>query len=161
MKKFLDHIEEYTLIGTLWTLLIMVFVQVILRYFYRVTWNWIEEVARFLFLWMVWLGAGYAAKCRAHLRIEAFISKLTPGARSGAEFVSLVIWIVFAVFLTWTGGRLTWMLIRRNQLSPVLQIPMAWAYASVPAGVGLMTIHLCRQFWDIYWRGRFRGEEAE
>jgi TRAP-type C4-dicarboxylate transport system permease small subunit len=148
MKSFLDRFEERALIAGLWALLIMVFVQVVLRYFFRITWNWIEEVARFLFLWLVWIGAGYAAKCRGHLRIEAFVSKLSPGARSWVEGLSLAIWIAFAAFLTWTGGQLTWMLIKRNQLSPVLQIPMAWAYASVPVGMGLMLLRLLQQFWE-------------
>ncbi|GHV38131.1 hypothetical protein FACS1894187_16460 [Synergistales bacterium] len=158
MKKLLDRFEENFLIGGLWALLIMVFIQVLLRYFFRITWNWIEEVARFLFLWMVWIGAGYATKCRAHLRIEAFISKVSPGARKGFGFVSDVIWIAFAAFLAWTGAQLTWMLLWRNQLSPVMQIPMAYAYASVPVGVGLMLLHLIEQFWGTYI-SRKRGVE--
>ena len=106
-------------------LLLMVFFQVVLRYFFRITWNWIEEVARFLFLWMVWIGAGYAAKCRAHLKIEAFTAMLPASLRSKVDLLSLLIWIAFAAFLAWTGGALTLILLKRQQLSPVLQIPMA------------------------------------
>ena len=159
MKKFFGHFEEYLLIGSLWVLLFMLFFQVVLRYFWGVTWNWIEEVARFLFLWMVWVGAGYAAKCRAHLRIEAFTAMMPPWLRSKAELASLVIWIVFAGFLAWTGGQLTWMLLKRNQLSPVMQIPMAWAYAAVPVGVGLMFFRLLQQLKEFLFGGR--TEEAK
>jgi TRAP-type C4-dicarboxylate transport system permease small subunit len=148
MKKFLVNLDEYVLIGGLWALLIMVFVQVLLRYFLGVTWNWIEEVCRFLFLWMVWLGAGFAAKRRAHLKIEAFISKLRPRARFRVDLTALIIWIIFASFLAWTGAELTWMLIRRHQTSPVLQIPMALPYAAVPTGVAMMLFHLLRQLWE-------------
>lgn len=148
--SFFDKLEERILIGGLWALLTMVFAQVILRYFFNLTLNWIEEVARFLFLWLVWLGAGYVTRLRRHLRVEAFISILSPAARSKVEFMSLMIWIAFAAFLMWTGGQLTWMLLRRNQLSPVLQIPMGWAYAAVPVGVGLMLFRLLQQLWSDY-----------
>lgn len=142
MRKTIGDVEERILIGGLWVLLFLVFLQVVLRYFFKITWNWVEEVARFLFLWIVWIGAGYAAHCRMHLRIEAFISALSPAKRKWVDLLSLCIWIVFAGFLAWTGGCLTWTLLKRHQLSPVLQIPMAWAYAAVPVGTGLMFFHL-------------------
>ncbi len=148
MKNFFSRFEERALIGGLWVLLLMVFFQVVLRYFFRITWNWIEEVARFLFLWMVWIGAGYAAKCRAHLKIEAFTALLPASLRSKVDLLSLLIWIAFAAFLAWTGGALTLILFKRQQLSPVLQIPMAWAYAAVPAGVGLMLFRLLEQLYE-------------
>ena len=148
MKNFFSHFEERALIGGLWVLLLMVFFQVVLRYFFRITWNWIEEVARFLFLWMVWIGAGYAAKCRAHLKIEAFTAMLPASLRSKVDLLSLLIWIAFAAFLAWTGGALTLILLKRQQLSPVLQIPMAWAYAAVPVGVGLMLFRLLEQLYE-------------
>lgn len=148
------------MIGGLWVLLIMVFFQVVLRYFFSITWNWIEEVARFLFLWMVWIGAGYAAKCRAHLRIEAFINLLPPRLRWHIDILSLLIWIGFAAFLAWTGGSLTAVLLKRQQLSPVLQIPMAWAYAAVPVGVGLMLFRLLEQLWEKLSSSGTRAEEV-
>ena len=149
MKKFFSHIEEYFLIAGLWALLFMLFFQVVLRYFVGITWNWIEEVARFLFLWMVWIGAGYAAKCRAHLKIEAFTNMMPEWLRNKADLLSLIIWIVFSGLLAWKGFELTALLFKRNQLSPVMQIPMAWAYAAVPVGVGLMFFRLLQQ---LYWR---------
>lgn len=161
MKKIFSHFEEYFLIGSLWVLLFLLFFQVVLRYFFGVTWNWIEEVARFLFLWMVWIGAGFAAKCRAHLKIEAFTNMMPKWLQSKADFVSLLIWIVFAALLAWKGFQLTALLFKRNQLSPVLQIPMAWAYAAVPAGVGLMLFRLLQQLYERLFAGDGKTEEAK
>ncbi len=149
-KSKIGNFEEYSLIGGLWVLLFLVFFQVVLRYFFKITWNWIEEVCRFLFLWIVWIGAGFAAKHRSHLKIEAFVTLLSPKSQKVANLLSLVIWIIFAAFLAWTGANLTWMLLKRNQLSPVLQIPMGWAYAAVPVGVGLMVFHLFEQLAEMF-----------
>jgi C4-dicarboxylate transporter DctQ subunit len=163
MKNFLTKLgafEERILTGGLWTLLFLVFLQVVLRYFWGVTWNWVEEVCRFLFLWMVWIGAGYATKCRAHLKIEAFLSLFPSKFRSGVDLAALLRWIVFAVFLAWTGSKLTWNLIRRYQVSPVLQIPMALAYASVPVGVSLMVLHLLENLANLLRAPRADREDA-
>lgn len=142
MKSFFDRLEEYILVGGLAVLVFLVCLQVTMRYFFHTGLTWSEEVARFLFLWLVWLGAAYAAKRGSHLRIEAFVQKLSPKSRSNVELVALLIWIVFSAFLTWKGAELTMILVKRRQLSPILEIRMAWAYAAVPAGAGLMLLRL-------------------
>jgi len=146
MKGFFDKFEERLLLSALATIVFLVFLQVVMRYFFQKSLTWSEEVSRFLFLWMVWLGAGYAAKRRAHLKIEAFLSKLSPDNRRKVDLLSLTIWILFCVFLVVKGGQLTFLLFKRHQLSPVLEIPMAWAYMAVPVGSGLMLLRLLRQF---------------
>lgn len=142
MKSFFDRLEEYILVGGLAVLVFLVCLQVTMRYFFHTGLTWSEEVARFLFLWLVWLGAAYAAKRGSHLRIEAFVQKLSPKSRSNVELVALLIWIVFSAFLTWKGAELTMILVKRRQLSPILEIRMAWAYAAVPVGAGLMLLRL-------------------
>ncbi len=142
MKSFFDRLEEYILVGGLAALVFLVCLQVTMRYFFHTGLTWSEEVARFLFLWLVWLGAAYAAKRRAHLRIEAFVQKLSPKSRGNVELVALLIWIAFSAFLTWKGAELTMILVKRRQLSPILEIRMAWAYAAVPVGAGLMLLRL-------------------
>ncbi len=144
-KSVFDRFEEYVLVGGLAVLVFLVFLQVVMRFFFRMSLTWSEEIARFLFLWLVWLGAAYAAKRQAHLKIEAFIQKLSSKNRENIDIVALLIWIAFSAFLVWKGGELAMMLFRRRQLSPVLEIRMAWAYAAVPVGAGLMLLRLLGQ----------------
>ena len=155
MKSFFNRLEEYILVGGLAVLVFIVCLQVTMRYFFHTGLTWSEEVARFLFLWLVWLGAAYAAKRRTHLRIEAFTQKLSPNVRRKVDFIALLIWIAFSAFLTWKGAELTIILFRRRQLSPILEIKMAWAYAAVPIGAGLMLLRLLAQVGPA-----LRGEEG-
>ncbi|MFA7620460.1 MAG: TRAP transporter small permease [Aminobacteriaceae bacterium] len=155
MKSFFNRLEEYILVGGLAVLVFIVCLQVTMRYFFHTGLTWSEEVARFLFLWLVWLGAAYAAKRRTHLRIEAFTQKLSPNVRRKVDFIALLIWIAFSAFLTWKGAELTMILFRRRQLSPILEIKMAWAYAAVPIGAGLMLLRLLAQVGPA-----LRGEEG-
>ena len=155
MKSFFNRLEEYILVGGLAVLVFIVCLQVTMRYFFHTGLTWSEEVARFLFLWLVWLGAAYAAKRRTHLRIEAFTQKLSSNVRRKVDFIALLIWIAFSAFLTWKGAELTMILFRRRQLSPILEIKMAWAYAAVPIGAGLMLLRLLAQVGPA-----LRGEEG-
>lgn len=155
MKSFFNRLEEYILVGGLAVLVFIVCLQVTMRYFFHTGLTWSEEVARFLFLWLVWLGAAYAAKRRTHLRIEAFTQKLSSNVRRKDDFIALLIWIAFSAFLTWKGAELTMILFRRRQLSPILEIKMAWAYAAVPIGAGLMLLRLLAQVGPA-----LRGEEG-
>ena len=155
MKSFFNRLEEYILVGGLAVLVFIVCLQVTMRYFFHTGLTWSEEVARFLFLWLVWLGAAYAAKRRTHLRIEAFTQKLSPNVLRRVDFIALLIWIAFSAFLTWKGAELTIILFRRRQLSPILEIKMAWAYAAVPIGAGLMLLRLLAQVGPA-----LRGEEG-
>lgn len=155
MKSFFNRLEEYILVGGLAVLVFIVCLQVTMRYFFHTGLTWSEEVARFLFLWLVWLGAAYAAKRRTHLRIEAFTQKLSPNVLRRVDFIALLIWIAFSAFLTWKGAELTMILFRRRQLSPILEIKMAWAYAAVPIGAGLMLLRLLAQVGPA-----LRGEEG-
>ncbi len=161
MKSFFDKFEERLLISGMAAIVIIVFLQVIMRYFFQKSLTWSEEIARFTFLWMVWLGAGYATKKRAHIKIEAFVSKLSSPLREKINFTALIIWVLFAFFLVFKGGQLTYLLFKRHQLSPVLEIPMAWAYMAVPAGSGLMLLRLLRQLPEALKDLRARKEVKE
>ena len=145
VKKILKNLEEYLLISSLGLLVFLVFLQVVMRYFFQRSLTWSEEIARFLFLWMVWLGAALATKYDRHLKIELFLGKMSNSLRKKVDIVSMLIWISFSFFLFWKGAELTKVLIYRHQLSPVLEIPMACAYAAVPAGAGLMLLRLLVQ----------------
>ena len=57
MMKKLNALEEYFLIGTLFFNVVLVFVQVIMRYVFHNSLYWSEELARFVFLWFSWITA--------------------------------------------------------------------------------------------------------
>ncbi len=144
-RKLWDHLEEYLLVSSLVVTVFLVFMQVVMRYVFQNSLSWSEELARYLFLWQIWLGASYAAKKKAHLRIEAFLDLVPPGARRGVDLFALLVWFGFSVFLAWKGSELAMILFNRGQVSPAMRMPMGYAYASVPVGAGLMAVRLVEQ----------------
>jgi len=145
LKKLWDHFEEYILVYSLVFTVFLIFFQIIMRYVFHNSLSWSEELARYVFLWQIWLGASFAVKQQRHLRIEAFKNMLPEKVQKYAEMITLLIWFGFSIFLAYKGSELTLILIKRGQVSPAMRIPMAYAYASVPIGCGLMAIRLIEQ----------------
>lgn len=146
LKKLWDNLEEYILVYSMMFSVALVFIQVVMRYVFSSSLSWSEELARYLFLWQIWLGASYAVKERRHLRIE--VVKELIKSRKGKlcfELFSTSLWLIFSLFMVYEGGTLTKVLLWRGQVSPAMRIPMAYAYASVPVGCALMSARLCAE----------------
>ena len=148
-RTLLDKLEEWFLVWTLAFSVLLVFAQVVMRYVFRNSLSWSEELTRYLFLWMSWVGASYAVRCRSHFRVTMFADMLKGRARDAYELLILLIWLGFSVFLTYQGAKISLFLWHRGQLSAAMEIPMALAYASVPVGCALMTLRLALDFKDL------------
>lgn len=143
--KRLDALEEFLLVSALAFNVALVFLQVIMRYVFHNSLYWSEELARFVFLWFSWLGTSFAVREGAHLKVTMLADRLGQSGslpKKSLELISLLIWIGFAVFLTYQGAKLTHFVASMGQTSPALYVPVWIAYASVPIGSGLMTLRL-------------------
>jgi TRAP-type C4-dicarboxylate transport system permease small subunit len=150
VRKIWNHFEEYLLVGSLAFSVALVFLQVVMRYVFQQSLSWSEELARYLFLWQIWIGASFAVKERRHLRIEMLLNALRGRSRILGEMAVLLVWFGFSVFLAYKGTELTSILLLRGQVSPAMRIPMGYAYAAVPAGCILMAIRLLEELHDLF-----------
>ena len=64
LKKIDEHLEDILLVTLLSLMSLIIFVQVIMRYLMRNSLSWSEELARYLFIWSIYLAVSYAAKER-------------------------------------------------------------------------------------------------
>lgn len=153
VRKFIDNFEEYFVVWSLAIMTVLVFMQVIMRYVFSNSLSWSEEMAKFIFLWLSWIGASYAVKERTHFRVEMFVNLAKGAARKYLEILILLIWFAFSFFLTWYGTLLVLFLIDTGQFSAAMELSMAWPYASVPVGGALMSIRLVIELYKI-WKGQ-------
>lgn len=128
---------------------ILVFIQVVMRYVFSNSLSWSEEMARFIFLWLSWIGASYAVKERSHFRVEMFADMLKGKARKYFEYLILIIWFLFSFAMAYYGTKLLLFIYDTGQCSAAMDIPMTWPYASVPAGCVLMCIRLIVEMYKL------------
>jgi TRAP-type C4-dicarboxylate transport system permease small subunit len=148
--KWLDEKFELTLCVVLMSLMtIVMFVQVVARRVFSSSLSWSEELARYLFLWLIYLGISYGAKTMKHIKIEAFLGVFPKKARPFIVILGDVLFFVFAVFIIYTSFIWVQRQIMLGQLSPALHVPMWVIYASPFVGYVLTTI---RQIQTLIWR---------
>lgn len=154
--KFIDEqFEKWFLIVSLIVMVLVTFMQIVLRWFNAAT-VWAEEFSRYVMLYQVWVGASYAVHEDVHIRITALIGKLSGGRRRGMDLVVLTLWLLFALWLTVEGCVLVGKIAAMGQVSSAMRIPMTIPYASVPIGGALMTIRLVQKIVE-----RLRNTQEE
>lgn len=154
--KFIDEqFEKWFLIASLIVMVLVTFMQSVLRWFNAAT-VWAEEFSRYVMLYQVWVGASYAVHEDAHIRITALIGKLSGGRRRGMDLVVLTLWLLFALWLTVEGCVLVGKIAAMGQVSSAMRIPMTIPYASVPIGGALMTVRLVQKIVE-----RLRNTQEE
>ncbi|WP_081536124.1 TRAP transporter small permease [Rhodovulum sp. P5] len=96
----LVHAFEETVIATLLGLMVLVtFVNVVLRYGFNTGLIWGLEVTLALFAWLVLFGIAYGFKITMHLGVDALLNTVTSRARRVLSLIALAICIAYAALL--------------------------------------------------------------
>ncbi len=119
-------------IGTVFfsTLIVIVFSQVVTRYFFGHTMAWVDELSRFLFVWMMFMGISLGIYKRKHIGIEFFMNLLPDDKRKKLDIGNELITIIFFAVVFWYGTNLT--LRSTEMVSPVIGINMGLIYSIIP-----------------------------
>ncbi len=141
MRKIVDKVTRSALIFLMSLLVINVVWQVFSRYILNAPSTFTDELARFLLIWVSLLGVAYLSGQNAHISIDLLRNKLSLGSRIKLRFLIDSLIIAFALFvLVLGGGHLVYITFVYTQLTPTLQIPMAYIYLIGPL-CGLLVIY--------------------
>ena len=142
LKILNDKFEEVLSVICLAIMVILVFMQVICRYVLHAALPWSEEIARFLFLWIIWLGASYATKEKKHIRLDIIVSRLKGKVQIAVSAVAYIVWLAFMCILSVLSLQLTANIFNLGQISTAAAVPMWIPYGSVAAGSILCVFRL-------------------
>ena len=141
--KFLDaKLEEYLMTVLTIVMTALIFLQVVMRYIFKDSPAWTEELSRYLFLWAIWIGASYGVKTQSHVRLTVLTSRLSKKVQDVINVVVWFLWLAFTIFLVTKGFELVSIFLASGQTSTAMHIPMWIAYASVPVCGTLMAFRL-------------------
>lgn len=139
MKKVENALYE----GVKWTAVVMFvlmiglcILQVVCRYILKISLSFTEELARFLFIWITFLGTAMALKKHQHVNMDLLVGLFPEALR---EVVNLVITLLVEctyLMMVYSGIRV--MMKTMNQTSPAMNLPMAVVYAAVPVSMLIM-----------------------
>lgn len=136
---FFENILKFLVIIANGAMLLIVFGQVVTRYCFGWTPHYGEELARYLFVWVVFLALPLVAKKGGHMCIETLTSRFTGMKLKVLRILSDVFSISFLTIMVCCGIRMVEL--SSFQTSPAMQIPMSWVYMVIPFGCGIMLLY--------------------
>lgn len=116
------------------------FVAVICRYIFNDSLTWAEELARYIFIAMVFLGSAYVILEDGHLRMDVLYTSVPRGIRRVIDVVTVACALFFFVTClaaTWAGLGVV-----GSQRWSTLPLPMLLAYLPMFIGIGLGLLYL-------------------
>ena len=133
MRKIFDGYQRvltWLMVATVAILLIPVSLQIVARFTSLIpSYLWTEEASRFLFIWMIMLGAMIGVREGTHFEVDVW-PDLGPRAAAALKIVSHALVLVFALVYVWWGIEFTrfgW-----NQTSEIAELPMWMIFIAWP-----------------------------
>ena len=133
MKRFLDgyhRLLTWLMVATVAILIVPVTLQVVSRYTALIPpWIWTEELSRFLFIWMIMLGAMIGVRESSHFLVDLW-PELAPRPTAMLRIASNVFVLAFALVFVWWGVqfvRFGW-----DQTSELAELPMTYIFIAWP-----------------------------
>ena len=137
-KSILSRILEVIMVVILSTMVVLVFGNVLARYVFNSAITWAEEVSRFLFVWLTFVGASFGLQKGLHLGMDMIVSRLKQRARNIVEVVNSVIILIFLG--VWIVGGIHLIQANLTFMSPATGFSMGLVYMIGPLAAILMTI---------------------
>ena len=148
MKQFMqsaikgfDRLLEIVLVSCMAVMFVLVFINVIMRLFFNSGIDISEELPRYAFVWMCFVGGVLGMRRHSHLGVDMVVAALPVFGRKVCWGISQAIMAVCSLFMLY-GTWLQHDIIRLNA-SPVMQISMLYVYGiSYLAGAAIVIICL-------------------
>lgn len=143
MNFIVNGIQELTGILFL-TLFFLNLLRITLRYFLGISWLWVPDFSRLLFIWIVFLGTTVLYARGAHLEMDYVVNKLRESSRAKLRLVLDVCLAIFLVVLCVKGVEIA--RVRMRIPFDTWDFPTGYAYSAVPVCSGLMLIMTIERF---------------
>ena len=148
LKILSEKIEELFLVVLMLLAVAIVAMQVITRYCLKIPLPWSEELARYIFNWLTWVGASYATKERKHVNIDVVFQRLPNLGKKACTIISTIVWIIFLAVMVKISLKLTMSVYSGGQVAIGSGIPMWIPYAAIPTGMSLMLFRLLQNCYN-------------
>lgn len=157
MKRLLSVLEFYLPVTMLVFMVIIVALQVIMRYILSSPLSWPEEVTRWCLIWITFVGISYGMQHEALVRVDFFVKKIFPNHFKTIISIVNVIVVLFFLYMSISGIFYTMAGLTGNKKMPVTNFPTA--VANIAIGLGGL-LGALRGLSEFYHNVKSQKEEA-
>ncbi|MCA1952186.1 MAG: TRAP transporter small permease [Hyphomicrobiales bacterium] len=130
------HLDDMIAFAVFWGMAGVVFLQFFSRYILNDSAAWTEEIARYMLMWLTFIGAAIVTRRGTHIGVEVLLHMLPEASRRGLRFLIDVVTLGFIALLCWFSVMITERM--GIQRMTVIDVSMSVVYAGIAFGCFLM-----------------------
>lgn len=108
------------------------------RYVFGAPISWADEAVMYLMIWMVFLGAITVGWHDQHIKVDVLVGMTPPRWQIAIRTVVDLVVASVALLLCYAGSGLIWKLLKFDQRSDALEIPLYIPQAAIPVGMAFI-----------------------
>lgn len=147
--RYLENLEDWIMVLALSYMVIITFVEVLLRYILKSPISWAEESARYTQVWLIYISAGVCVRLQNHISADIVVTYLTPTARRFFNSIASLFTFCVLLVLFYLGVLLVKDFLKGGQSSPALGIPMYYIALAIPVGIGISMLRYLGIFLNV------------
>ena len=139
LKHILKNLDAY-FAGLMFAItLVIVVVNVFMRYFVGHVLPWGEEVATSCFVYTTFVGAAWCLRTHQHVGVDLVVDRMPTGIRNVVQLLTDLIIVVLNSYITYLSVQ--FIISSKVKTMPILKISSVYLNASLFIGFGLMAIY--------------------
>lgn len=164
MKRVNDVLQktakllETVMIVALSVMVVVMFMQVVLRYVFSTGFAWTEELSRFMMIYMIFIGAAVLASQDGHISVTILDDLLKGIPRKVIKGVQYALTLAYCIVMG--NLSLSTLSIVAKQKTPNMQITMDWVYIIIPVSMILMAIYILAKFVLLFTKPQSKEGDA-
>ncbi|MBM3221715.1 MAG: TRAP transporter small permease [Candidatus Rokubacteria bacterium] len=121
-------------------IVLLITYDVAMRYFFNEPQIFVDEVASFLEVLVVFGGAAYTFRAGGHVRVDLLTGRLPAGVRAWMRALTLALGLVFLSIVIWVTTQSAVTAWRYGRVSTVMLYPLWMPMGIIPAGLALLAL---------------------
>ena len=130
MKK-LRIIENYFVGVVIIAATLLLFTNIILRYFFNANTTWAEEFVRYSMIWITFIGMSICFRKGIHFGVDILIKSVSERKEKWLQFTINIISMIFIILIVYFGLEITIFNYKSGQITPSLGIEIFWIYLAI------------------------------
>lgn len=148
--KWLDVNAEPVIMSFLfYAMTLLVTLQVILRFGFQSGFSWGEEVARFIFVWLMFISFSYVTRSQRHIKVTFIAKKLSEKAQKVLMILNDFLFLGFMLSILVAGIKVTQSVVKYGDMAVTIKVSMNIIYGAGLVGFIFMAIRIIQ---SIIWK---------
>lgn len=146
LKQLDQNAERWALLVFYVMLVGTMFIEVVRREIFAYSSIWGEEIVRYSFIYLAWIGAAAAVKERGHIRIDVIMNYVGPKVKAVLYILGDIIMFAVAIVAIIYSYETVHVSMKFGSVTHGLRISQVWFLTAVPLGFSLVALRLIQSF---------------